>query len=219
MGTHAERLVIKADGAVIPKPPTLSWAEAAAFCHGGLTAVHFLRHRMDVRPGQTLLVAGAAGSVGHAAVQVGRALGAEVTAGADLQHHARFAGMGVGTLDLRAGLQGLRFDHVLDCTGTLHPRDADHMLCPGGRLGLVAADLSDMLGAALRRDVVAGTFEGRRAEMEWLADLTWRGAYRPAVAAVIAAAEGARAHATAMAKGRFGSVVLSFGPACGITGE
>jgi NADPH:quinone reductase-like Zn-dependent oxidoreductase len=217
-GTHAERLAIAADGAVIEKPPTLTWAEAAAFCHGGLTALFYLRDRMALRPGQRLLVAGAAGSVGHAAVQVGRAMGAEVTAGADARHHARLAGLGVGTLDLRAGVRDERFDKVLDCTGTLHPRDGARLLRPGGRLGLIAADLPDMLGAALRRDVVTGSFTGQRAGMEWLADLTWRGGYRPAVAAVIPAAEGARAHAAAMARGRFGSVVLSFDAACGITG-
>lgn len=217
-GTHAERMVIAAEGAVVPKPATLGWAEAAAFCHGGLTALHYLRDRMGVKPGQSLLVAGAAGSVGHAALQIGRILGAEITAGADARHHARLAGVGVPAVDLRAGRPAGRFDHVLDCTGSLHPRDAARLLRPGGRLGLVAANLPDMLGSALRRDVVAGTSTGSRADMAVLADWAARGLYRPAVAAVFPAAEGARAHAAAMARGRFGSVVLSFDPACGMTG-
>jgi NADPH:quinone reductase-like Zn-dependent oxidoreductase len=218
-GSHAERFAMKADGAIIAKPVALDWAQAAAFCHGGLTAVYFLRDRMGLQAGQRVLVAGAAGSVGHAAVQVARALGAVVVAGADTAHHAQFVAMGVNAVDLRTGRIDGRFDHVLDCTGTLHPRDAARLLLPGGRLGLAAADVPDMLGTLLRRDVVAGTFGGKVQDLRMLATLTTERAYRPAVDCVVTAAQGMRAHALAERRGRFGSVVLSFDPACAITAE
>ena len=64
---------------VVPKPADLSFEQAAAMPMAAVTALHAIRDRGRVQPGQRVLVNGAAGGVGTFAVQIAAALGAEVT--------------------------------------------------------------------------------------------------------------------------------------------
>jgi NADPH:quinone reductase-like Zn-dependent oxidoreductase len=77
-GTFAELAVVD-PGKLVPKPARLTFEEAAAAPISGLTALHAIRDAGKVRPGQRVLVIGAAGGVGTLAVQVAKAFGAEVT--------------------------------------------------------------------------------------------------------------------------------------------
>jgi NADPH:quinone reductase-like Zn-dependent oxidoreductase len=79
-GAHAEYVCLPEDGALAPKPTNLTYAEAAAICEGGQTALPFLRDTGGIQPGQSVLINGASGAVGNAAVQLAKALGARVTA-------------------------------------------------------------------------------------------------------------------------------------------
>ncbi len=72
-------------------PDSLSFAQAAALPLNGLTALHGLIDRGAVAPGETLLVLGAAGGVGIAAVQAGKILGARVIAAASTPEKREFA--------------------------------------------------------------------------------------------------------------------------------
>ncbi len=79
-GAMAEYVRVPASGNLMPAPAGWSWAEAAAFRVGATTAYHSLVHRAQLRKREVLLVHGAAGGVGMAAVQLGRHLGAQVIA-------------------------------------------------------------------------------------------------------------------------------------------
>ena len=76
-GAHAEYVCLSQDAAVAPKPAHLSYPEAAALVDA--TALVFLRDKARLASGQSILVNGASGSVGTAAVQLARHLGAHVT--------------------------------------------------------------------------------------------------------------------------------------------
>lgn len=78
-GAYAEYKVLPEDGVVALKPANMTLEEAAGITDGGLTALAFLKDHANLRPGQTILINGASGSVGVAAVQIARHLGAEVT--------------------------------------------------------------------------------------------------------------------------------------------
>lgn len=77
-GAHAEYACLSQDGVLTAKPDNVTLEDAAAFWFGGVSALHFLR-RGKIQAGQKVLVYGASGSVGTAAVQLARHFGAHVT--------------------------------------------------------------------------------------------------------------------------------------------
>jgi NADPH:quinone reductase-like Zn-dependent oxidoreductase len=77
-GMYAEYVCIPADGLMAPKPSNLTHLEAAALPYGGLLALHFLQ-KGDIGPGRQVLIYGASGAIGTAAVQLAHSQGARVT--------------------------------------------------------------------------------------------------------------------------------------------
>lgn len=146
-GGYAPLAVIPADQA-LPVPAGLGLAEAAGFAVTYGTAYGALVWRARLRPGETLLVFGAAGGVGLAAVAVGRALGAEVIAvagGPDRLAAAAAHGAGV-TIDHRhedvaarvaAATGGRGADVVIDPVGGAAFETALRAIGWGGRLVVV----------------------------------------------------------------------------------
>ncbi len=78
-GTYAEYIVLPEDDVLSTMPAGLSYVEAASIQDGTTTALHFLRDKAKIRPGQRVLINGASGSVGSAAIQVAKHFGAHVT--------------------------------------------------------------------------------------------------------------------------------------------
>lgn len=213
-GAHADHVAVRPAGPVFPLPEGLSHAEGAAFFFGGLTALDFLVNKAKLQPGERLLIQGATGSVGSAAIQIAKFLGAEVTAVASRANHALARSLGAdATQDYRDGPPKGEFDVVMDVMGTLGWTGARALLARGGRLVLITADLPAMLGAVLRprragRRVIAGTASEAKAQMERLIALYETGGYRPVVGQVLPFADLAAAHEIAETFHKPGNLVV-----------
>ena len=89
-GGLAEESVVPSTS-LIPLPPSMSMAAAAGFLVNYGTTYHALAQRANIKPGETLLVLGAAGGVGLAAIEIGKALGARVLAAASTEEKLELA--------------------------------------------------------------------------------------------------------------------------------
>ena len=77
-GAYAEYLCLPASHTIVSKPDNITFIEAAAVPLGGLNAMHFMR-KANIRNGEKVLVNGAGGSIGTFAVQIAKAMGAELS--------------------------------------------------------------------------------------------------------------------------------------------
>lgn len=147
-GGYSEAVVVPA-GEALPIPDSLSFEKAAAVPVNYLTAWLMLVRQGNVRPGERVLVHGAAGGVGQAAVQICRWRGAEVIGTASAGKHARLKASGVAhcidyrTQDFEAAVRditgGEGVDVVLDPIGGKSWSKSRRCLAPLGRLCLFGA--------------------------------------------------------------------------------
>lgn len=79
LGTYAEYKSMPEDAPLASQPANISYDEAAAIPNGALTALPFLRDKGNIKSGQKVLINGASGAVGTAAVQLAKYYGAKVT--------------------------------------------------------------------------------------------------------------------------------------------
>ena len=120
-GAFAEYVCVPEDGPVVPKPTDVTFEQAAAVPIAGLTALQGLRDKGRLRAGQKVLVNGASGGVGTFAVQIAKALGAEVTGVCSTRNVEMVRSIGadhvVDYTQEDFTLRGLRYDLMLDNIG------------------------------------------------------------------------------------------------------
>lgn len=220
-GCHAEYRTMPEDGLIALKPENLSFDEAAALSFGGTTALPFLRDRAGIKAGDSVLVVGASGAVGSAAVQIARHFGADVTGVCSTANIDLVRSIGANqvvdyTQDDVATRRGT-YDIIFDTTGTVPFARGEAMLKPGGRLVVVLGSLATVLGVgrpskASGKSVIASVAKVRPGDMQFLAELAETGAYRPVIDRSYPLAHAAKAHAYVDTGRKRGSVILTIEP-------
>ena len=142
-GSFAEYACAREDK-LVAKPASLTFEQAAAIPVSALTALQALRDKGEVKPGQKVLILGAAGGVGTYAVQIGKALGAEVTGVCSTTKTDLVRSIGADHAidytreDFADGRQ--RYDVILDTAGLRSLSHLRRALTPEGTLVLVGGE-------------------------------------------------------------------------------
>jgi NADPH:quinone reductase-like Zn-dependent oxidoreductase len=142
-GTFAQYVSLGQDWALAPKPPGLTFEEAAAIPVAAVTALQALRDQGHVRAGQSVLVNGASGGVGTFTVQIAKALGAEVTGVCSTRNVAMVKSLGADRVidytseDVLSGDQ--RYDVIVDNVGNHSLLEFRRVMQPHGILVIVGA--------------------------------------------------------------------------------
>jgi NADPH:quinone reductase-like Zn-dependent oxidoreductase len=153
-GAFAEYVAARA-GKLAPKPANLSFEQAATVPVSGSTALQAVRDHARVRAGERVLVLGASGGVGSFAVQIAKALGAEVTGVASAAKLDAVRALGAdAVLDYRADDVAAvphRYDVVIDIAGRRPLAQLRRALAPHGRLVIVGGETGGRLLGGLGR--------------------------------------------------------------------
>ena len=217
MGAYVEYKTVSDADCIIRKPGALNFEEAAVFSFGASAAWAYLIEKAMVEPGQKVLIHGASGSVGSAAVQIAKAAGAEVTAVCSHSNGDLVRELGADhvldyqTNDFRK--TGEQYDFIFDTTGQLSFMNSRHSLSKNGKLLLVSADLPQMLQALIAplfgsRRVVTGVVNERRERLLAVVEMIKKGRYRVVVDKVFPLELIASAHRYIEKRHRRGNVAI-----------
>ena len=140
-GTYAQYVCWSASGMLAARPANLTFQEAAAIPYGGLLALYFVK-RANIKAGQHVLVYGASGAIGTAAVQLIRHLGAQVTGVCSTANLKLVETLGASAVidytreDFTRRPE--RYDVIFDAVGRRKSAralvDAQRALTPGGKV-------------------------------------------------------------------------------------
>ena len=136
-GANASHICMDEDGVVMHKPAAISHQDAAVMSDGAITSLNFLKVVADLRAGERVLILGASGSLGTAAVQIAAAMGAEVSGTCSARNAGLVASLGATRVidyaveDFTA--LGDRYDVIYDTLGVSTFRHARKALTRNGR--------------------------------------------------------------------------------------
>ncbi|NND04451.1 MAG: NADPH:quinone oxidoreductase family protein [Acidimicrobiia bacterium] len=234
-GAFAEKAKMPA-GAVLPKAPEHTFTEAAGFSLTYATSYYALKQRAQLAAGETVLVLGAAGGVGAAAVELAVAMGANVIAAASSDEKVEFAldlgasaGMNYTSDDLRDSIKessgGRGVDVVYDPVGGEYTEPAFRSLVWGGRhlvIGFAAGEIPALPAnlPLLKGASLVGVFWGSWAERDPAANrqnyrellaMVSEGTIHPRVTEEYALEEFAAAYEAISGRRAKGKIVLAIG--------
>ena len=196
-GSFAEYVTCRADK-LAPRPPNLTAKEAATMAVSALTALQGLRDHGRVRAGQSVLIMGASGGVGTFAVQIAKALGAEVTGVCSTGKVELVRSLGADRVVdyTRTDVTGCgqRFDVILDAGGHRSLTQLRRILAARGTLVIVGSETGGrwlggtdrLLRAALlspfvRQRLVSFIASENNADLRVLSQLVESGKLRPVI--------------------------------------
>ena len=148
-GTYAEYICLSFDELIVKKPNNVSHEEATGIIDGACTALAFLTEQVKIKKGQKILINGASGSIGTAAIQLAKQFGAEVTGICSAKNKALVKDIGADKVldykkrELQKSYE--LFDVIFDTVGKLSYSNAKKNLKPNGVYLTPVMDFSTLL--------------------------------------------------------------------------
>lgn len=221
-GAYAEYKAVSQNVGVTHKPTNLSYDQAVAIPNGSLTALTFLSKLGKVQPGEKVLIVGASGSVGSAAVQIAKYLGAEVTGVCSARNVDLVKSLGADHVidyskeDFTKGRK--TYDVIFDTVNKTRFRKCKRILNNGGRF-LVGAGgplaFLQMARTALfgSKKVLAGTSSESQENLAFIKELVEQGHIKPVIDRSYPLAKIVEAHSYVDTGHKRGNVVVTIVPA------
>jgi NADPH2:quinone reductase len=225
-GGQAE-LALVHERVLVRVPDNLSWTEAGGVPEVFTTAHDAIFTQAGLVLGERLLVHGGAGGVGTAAIQLGHAAGARVTATVrNADHHAKVAALGAEVIDPEGFRERGPFDVILELVGAVNLMDNLKALETGGRitvigtgagptgeinLGLLMMKRARMYGSTLRARPVEQKALTARAVERSVLPLLASGAVKVPIAKTYRLDDAAAAYERFAAGGKLGKIILEIG--------
>jgi NADPH2:quinone reductase len=222
-GVHSELAAVPAEN-LVPVPEHVDWEIAAAAPLVFQTAWRMLVTRAELQPGESILVLGASGGVGHAAVQIADYIGAEVYATASTDEKLEYAA-DIGAdhtinydendfaeaIDEATDDRGV--DVVVDHIGKATWQNSLDSLAKGGRVVTCGAttggdpetDINNIFWNQLE---IHGSTMGTPGEVDDVLELVWEGELEPRIRETLPMSEADRAHEIIEEREGFGKVVV-----------
>ena len=222
-GVHSELTAVPAEN-LVPVPEGVDWELAAAAPLVFQTAWRMLVTRAELQPSDSVLVLGASGGVGHAAVQIADYVGAEVYATASTEEKLGYAEeLGADHVinyeeenfadAIEEATDGRGVDIVVDHIGKATWQDSLSSLCKGGSVVTCGATTgrdpeTDINSIFWNQLEIHGSTMGTPGEVDDVLELVWAGAFEPRIRETFPMSEIADAHAMIEEREGFGKVVV-----------
>lgn len=220
LGTFAEYTCVAETAAIAAKPKQMTFAEAAALPFGGHTALDFLR-KARIQPGQKVLIYGASGAVGSAAVQLAKYYGATVTGVCSGRNVDLVRSLGTDAVIAydQTPLHSIteQFDLVFDTIGQNSAYDFERLTADGGTLilgSMIGRQTFQSIWLKLtnrRKKIIGGTVTVTAEDMDFLRQRAEAGELKAVVDSVYPFAQMVAAHQHVDTGRKRGNVIVELG--------
>ncbi len=215
-GAYAEYICLPEDGSLALKPPAISHKEAAAIPFGGVTALHFIRKAM-IKANQKILVVGASGAVGSAAIQLAKSYGAIVTGVCSTVNIDLVKSIGADkVIDYTKEdftQNGETYDLIFDTVKAISVSRSIKSLNKKGLMIVSAAGMSEMLqglwvSVSGSKKVLTGVIRHKAEDIIFIKDLIESKEFKPVIDRTYPLNQVAEAHAYVEKGHKKGNVVI-----------
>jgi NADPH:quinone reductase-like Zn-dependent oxidoreductase len=219
MGAYAEYVCMPETGMLAIKPTNLSYEEAATVPYGALTALSLLK-KVNVQRGQTVLINGASGGIGAAAVQLSKYFGAEVTGVCSTPRLGFVKALGADkVIDYTKEdftRNGETYDLIFDILGKSSLARGKRSLKPNGRYLFASFKMKQLIQMLWTKitggpQVICALSSEKVEDLEFIKGLIEVGQYKAIIDRSYPLAQTAEAHRYAEAGQKQGSVVMVVG--------
>lgn len=215
---NAEYICIKENSVIVIKPKNIDFNQAASISDGGLTSLVFLREKAKIKPGQNILINGATGNVGTAAIQLAKYYGAKVTSVCSSKNFDLATSLGSDFVIDYAKEDFIKsvkkYDVIFDVIGNSNYSKCKNSLTDSGIYMTTVPTfkiLFDMLRTKYTKKKANFTATGllqNRDNLKFIAKLIEENKYKPVIDTVYTLSEIIKAHRYVDGKHRSGNIVL-----------